>query len=263
MLLGNLYEASGQDVAAVQAFASIPEQSPLHWEAQRNYATMQYRMGNVEEAKRILEGMRADDPDDLTIALTLADIYRAQSEPENALKIYDFVIGGIDNLNESHWSLFYTRATAYEELEQWDEAEADFLKALDLSPDQPVVLNYLGYSWVVRGENLDRALGMIRKAVELRPNDGNIVDSLGWALYKLGRYKEAVEQLERAVLLRPEVAEINEHLGDAYWRIGRILEARFQWSHAIDLGGDGTNIDILEAKRDTLPDGDPFSHDGD
>jgi Flp pilus assembly protein TadD len=104
---------------------------------------------------------------------------------------------------------------------------------------------------------------MIRKAVELRPNDGNIVDSLGWALYKLGRYDQAVEQLEHAVLLRPEVPEINEHLGDAYWRVGRILEARFQWSHAIDLGGDGTNIDILEAKRDTRPGGNPFAHDGD
>jgi len=263
MLLGNLYEASGQDMAAVQAFASVSERSPLHWEAQRDYATMQYRMGNADEARRILESMREKNPDDLTVAITLADVYRRQGEPDKARQIYDAIIGSIKEPKENHWSLYYTRGTTFEELGQWDKAEADLLMALELSPDQPVVLNYLGYSWVVRGENLDRALTMIRKAVELRPNDGNIVDSLGWALYKLGRYDEAVEQLERAVLLRPEVPEINEHLGDAYWRVGRILEARFQWSHAIDLGGDGTNIDILEAKRDTQPGGDPFAHDGD
>jgi tetratricopeptide (TPR) repeat protein len=263
MLLGNLYEASGQDMAAVQAFAAVTPSSPLHWEAQRDYATMQYRMGNVDEARRILETMRGTNPDDLTVAITLADIYRRQSEPDKARKIYDGIINGIAQPGENQWSLYYTRGTTFEELDQWDKAEADLLMALELSPDQPVVLNYLGYSWVVRGENLDRALAMIRKAVELRPNDGNIVDSLGWALYKLGRYGEAVEQLERAVLLRPEVPEINEHLGDAYWRVGRILEARFQWSHAIDLGGDGTNIDILEAKRDTQAGGDPFVHDSD
>jgi len=261
MLLGSLYEASGQDMAALDAFASISLESPLAWEAQRDYATMQYRLGKVDEARTILQAMHTRDPDDLTVSLTLADIYRRQNQPDEARKIYDTIINDVGTPGESHWSLFYTRGTIYEELGQWDKAEADFLKALELSPDQPVVLNYLGYSWVIRGENLEQALGMIRKAVELRPNDGNIVDSLGWALYKLGRYKEAVEQLERAVLLRPEVPEINEHLGDAYWRVGRILEAKFQWSHAIDLGGEGTNIDILQAKRDTQPDGDPFAHD--
>jgi len=120
-----------------------------------------------------------------------------------------------------------------ERLKQWGKAEPSFNKALELYPDQPQVLNYLGYSWVDMGIHLDRALDMIKKAVELRPQDGYIVDSLGWAYYKLGRYDEAVVELEKAVKLRPEDPTINDHMGDAYWRVGRQLEATFQWHHAI------------------------------
>jgi len=98
-----------------------------------------------------------------------------------------------------------------------------------------MVLNYLGYSWVDRGMNLDEAFKMLRKAVELRPNDGYIVDSLGWAHYKLGRYEEALRDLEQAIELRPADPVINDHLGDVYWKTGRKLEAKFQWNHARDL----------------------------
>ncbi len=108
-----------------------------------------------------------------------------------------------------------------------------------LNPDQPQVLNYLGYSWVDQGMNLDRALEMIQKAVAASPNDGYIIDSLGWAYYRLGRYDEAVTQLEQAVKLRPNDPEINDHLGDAYWRVGRKLEARFQWNVAASVDEDG------------------------
>ena len=127
------------------------------------------------------------------------------------------------------------RGIAYERTRQWDKAEPNFRKALELFPDQPQVLNYLGYSWVDMNMNLEEGLEMIRKAVDLRPQDGYIVDSLGWAYYRLGRYDEAVEELEKAVRLRPEDPTINDHLGDAYWRVGRKLEAQFQWNHARDL----------------------------
>src|SRR5690606_10143182 len=130
------------------------------------------------------------------------------------------------------WRFYYVRGIAYERAKQWPEAEADFQRALELNPDQPQVLNYLGYSWIDMDMHLEEALEMIEKAVEAQPQDGYIIDSLGWAFYKLGRLDEAVETLERAVMLLPSDPEINDHLGDAYWKVGRKLEARFQWNIA-------------------------------
>jgi Flp pilus assembly protein TadD len=159
-----------------------------------------------------------------------------------------------------HWTLFYFRGISHERAKQWPAAEKDFRKALDLNPDQPQVLNYLGYSWIDRGLNLDEGLLMIRKAVELRPKDGYIVDSLGWAFYKLGRYEEAAKELERAIELRPEDPVINDHLGDAYWRVGRQLEARFQWIHARDLKPEPEDLVKIEAKlKDGMKDEEPPS----
>lgn len=255
-LLGNLLEASGRDQAAAEAFSQISEDSPLYWRARHNYATLTYRLGRIDEAVQRLNDMRAERPGDLSVVTTLADLYRHQERYAEAQELYEYILSKIDDYGEKHWTLFYARAVTYAETGPWKKAEADFLKALELSPEEPLVLNYLGYSWIDRGENLEEALKLIRKAVELKPNDGNIVDSLGWALYKLGRYEEAVQELERAVLLRPENPEINEHLGDAYWRVGRFLEARFQWSHAIALGADDEQVSQIERKlEDGLKDG--------
>jgi Flp pilus assembly protein TadD len=144
--------------------------------------------------------------------------------------------------------MFYFRGITYERTDRWENAEADFKKALELYPEQPLVLNYLGYSWVDKGMNLSEALEMIRKAVELRPNDGYIVDSLGWAYYRLGRWNDAVTELERAVSLRPDDPVINDHLGDAYWKAGRTLEAQFQWRHARDFGAEGKELERILKK---------------
>ena len=130
----------------------------------------------------------------------------------------------------------------------WSRAEPDFLKALELEPEQPYVMNYLGYSWAEKGMNIDRARKLIEKAVDLRRNDGFIVDSLGWVLFRLGDYEEAVKQLERAIRLRPSDPVINDHLGDAYWRVGRKLEARFQWQHALDLDPEESEIKKIKNK---------------
>ena len=135
--------------------------------------------------------------------------------------------GGSAIVEDRHWRLFYVRGIAFERLGEWPKAEADFLRALELEPDQPLVLNYLGYTWVEQGRNLDEARTMIEKAVELRPDDGYIVDSLGWVAYRLGDFEEAVRQLELAVELVPGDPIINDHLGDAYWQVGRLNEARF------------------------------------
>ena len=157
-----------------------------------------------------------------------------------------------------NWLIFYFRGICYERAKQWDKAEADLKKALELFPEQPHVLNYLGYSWVDQGMNLDEGMKMIRRAVEQRPDDGYIVDSLGWAYYRLGNYEEAVKHLERAVELKPEDPTINDHLGDAYWKVGRNLEARFQWSHARDLKPEPDELKKIEEKlKSGLPDETP------
>ncbi|MGC2781087.1 MAG: tetratricopeptide repeat protein, partial [Bradyrhizobium sp.] len=143
---------------------------------------------------------------------------------------------------------YYYRGICLERSKQWPKAEADMRKALELQPDQPHVLNYLGYSWIDQGVNLDEGMKMIKRAVEQRPDDGYIVDSLGWAYYRIGNYEEAVKNLERAIDLKPEDPTINDHLGDAYWRIGRKLEAKFQWAHARDLKPEAEEQPKIEAK---------------
>ena len=128
-------------------------------------------------------------------------------------------------------------------------------KALELQPEQPHVLNYLGYSWIDQGINLDEGMKMIKRAVDQRPDDGYIVDSLGWAYYRIGNYEDAVKNLERAIDLKPEDPTINDHLGDAYWRVGRTLEAKFQWAHARDLKPEPEELPKIEAKIENgLPD---------
>src|ERR1700727_2212856 len=150
--------------------------------------------------------------------------------------------------------MFYFRGICYERSKQWPKAEAYLKKALELYPDQPLVLNYLGYSWIDQGTNLEDGMNMIRRAVEQRPDDGYIVDSLGWANFRIGNYPEAVKERERAVELKPDDPTINDHLGDAYWRVGRVLEAHFQWSHAKDLKPEPEDLPKIEAKlKDGLP----------
>ena len=154
----------------------------------------------------------------------------------------------------ANWNIYYQRGIAYERLKQWPKAEPNFRKALELFPNQPQVLNYLGYSWIDMNMNLEEGMEMIRKAVELRPSDGYIVDSLGWAHYRLGEYDDAVRELERAVSLKPDDPVLNDHLGDAYWRVGRRLEATFQWSHARDMKPEPAVLAGVEKKlKEGLP----------
>ena len=154
----------------------------------------------------------------------------------------------IPNPDKSNWAMFFSRGICYERSKQWPKAEADLKKALELYPDQPQVLNYLGYSWVDQGLNLDEGVRMIKRSVEQRPDDGYIVDSLGWAYFRLGNYEEAVKQLDKAVELKPTDPTINDHLGDAYWKVGRTLEARFQWAHARDLKPEPDDLKKIEEK---------------
>jgi Flp pilus assembly protein TadD len=169
-------------------------------------------------------------------------MYRGADRFAEAEPIYSELIAERPN----EWRSYFSRGAARERLGRWPEAEADFQRALELSPDQPDVLNYLGYSWVDRGEHLQEGLAMIRRAAELRPMSGAIIDSLGWAYYRLGDYPQAVDWLEAAVRLEPADPTLNDHLGDVYWRLDRRIEARFQWQRALTLDPD--NADALRTK---------------
>lgn len=176
------------------------------------------------------------DPSEKLQALdALGNILRSRKQYADAVDVYNRAINLIPKPDRRHWVYFYARGTSYERLKNWPTAEADLKKALELYPDQPLVLNYLGYSWVDQGINLDEGMRLIERAVAVKPDDGYIVDSLGWAHFKRGNYAEAVRYLERAVELRPDDPVLNDHLGDALWKVGREREARFQWDQSLTL----------------------------
>jgi len=238
ILIGDILESMDRLIEANAVYEEIDSASPFAWTAQLRRATNWDALDQVDRAAEVLERMAAERTKQIDSLVQLGNILRSHSRFEEAATAYDRAIGRIEKIEKRHWSLLYTRGIALERSKQWGRAEKDFLKALALEPDQPFVLNYLGYSWVEKGQNLDRAQKMIEKAVELRPMDGYIVDSLGWVQYQLEKYPEAVKNLERAVELRPEDPTINDHLGDAYWQVGRKLEARFQWRRALSLDPD-------------------------
>ena len=212
-------------------------------------------VGKTDEATQRLSEIVASRPHDVEALSALAELQRSAKKYAEAAATYDKAIAAVGIPQRDNWTLFYFRGICYERSKQWPKAEADFKKALELYPDQPLVLNYLGYSWVDQGLNLEEAFKMLRKAVELRPNDGYIVDSLGWAHYKLGQYPEAAETLEKAIDLKPADPILNDHLGDAYWRVDRQIEAHFQWNHARDMGPDPEDLPaILKKIEDGLPD---------
>ena len=195
--------------------------------------------------------MAAKEPNWASAEIQLGDLLRGQKRFSEAADAYNEAIKRLKAAGlPARWTLYYSRGIAYERSGQWNLAEADLEHALELKPDQPLVLNYLGYSWIDRGEKLDRGLKMIEKAVALRPEDGYIVDSLGWAHYRLGDYPSAVEYLEKAVELVPEDPTINDHLGDAYWKSGRVTEARYQWRQALQFEPDKEDVKPIEAKLD-------------
>ena len=206
------------------------------------------RLDRVPEAEAELRRLATQFPRAYQPMARLGDLYRGRQNWASAITAYDAAISRLGAPVVVHWPLFYARGIALDRAKRWPEAEADFQRALSLNPEQPLVLNYLAYSWVELGQNLVEARRMLERAVELRPNDGNIADSLGWALYKLGDIPGAVRWLEKAVELESQSSVINDHLGDAYWAQGRRREALFQWRRALTLGPEGDEGPKIEAK---------------
>lgn len=248
VLAADLYESHQDLEKANEAYARIPETSPVAFSVRLRIAKNLERLDRSDEAARCLNALADAHPDRPEALIELGDLYRGTESYADAVVAYDRAMARIKEIKPGHWVLFYTRGIALERARQWPRAEADFLKALELEPDQPLVMNYLGYSWLEQGRNLDRAQEMIEKAVTQRPRDGYIVDSLGWACYLRGNFAEAVRHLEQAVVLVADDTTINDHLGDAYARVGRTLEARYQWERALSLKPDDEQAGRIRAK---------------
>jgi tetratricopeptide (TPR) repeat protein len=234
-----------------QAIDSAGQSSALGWLLRQKQASARYQGGDIEVAIADLRAMTGERTERAEVYAQLGNMLRWQSQFAEAITAYDHALA----IQGDDWRLHYYRGIARHERDQWPGAEADLLRALELRADDPFVLNFLGYSWIERGQNLERAKGMIEKAVELRPEDGYMTDSLGWAYYQMGDFQRAVNHLERAVELEPYDPVINDHLGDAYWRTGRLNEARFQWRRAINESKDDSLSSAARAKLDNGLDG--------
>jgi tetratricopeptide (TPR) repeat protein len=252
--IADTYERLKQPQSANGAYALVEASSPLRLTADVQRALNLEQLGEKDEAVSLLKAATTKAKDEIEPLIALGNIYRARKAFVEAAETYSAAISGLGQPTPGHWSLFYSRGIALERLKRWPEAEADFRKALELSPDQPLVLNYLGYSWVEQNANLDEAFKMLRRAVDQQPTDGYIVDSLGWAYFRLGQYDKALQLMEKAVDLKAADPTINDHLGDVYWRLGREREARFQWNHARDLNPEPEDLaKILEKIEKGLP----------
>jgi tetratricopeptide (TPR) repeat protein len=255
LALADLYESLKKPELAIKAYEHVPPSSPLHRNAAIQMASNLDSLDRAAEAEKHLGALIKDHPDDLEAVVALGNVQRGHKKFAECADTYAKAVALVPQPEKATWVLFYFRGICYERSHKWPMAEADLQQALKLFPEQPHVLNYLGYSWIDQGVHLDEGMDMIKRAVQQRPDDGYIVDSLGWAYFRIGNYEEAVKQLERAIELKPEDPTINDHLGDAYWRIGRTLEANFQWAHARDLKPDPEDLPKIEAKlKNGLPD---------
>ena len=203
---------------------------------------------HLAAALRAAEVLVPTVTDRIDAALTLADLMRGKERFADAVSAYDTAVSRLKKPDERYWPIYFGRGISQERVKQWPKAEADMKKALELSPDQPYVLNYLGYSWIDQGINLDEGMKMLMRATELRPDDGAVTDSVGWAHYRLGQFNDAVEWLERASEQKGDDATVVEHLGDAYWHVGRKREARFEWERALNQKPEKDRISVLKDK---------------
>jgi tetratricopeptide (TPR) repeat protein len=246
--LASLYETTKRYDAAIAVYDRVPKGTPLQSAIDIRKAINLNQLDRVEEAKKLLEQLAKAEPNDVRPVEALGSIMRGHKRYDEAVEYYSRAIALIGKPEKKHWAQYYARGTCYERLKKWPLAEADLQKAMQLAPDQPLVLNYLGYSWVDQNRNLKQGLSLIERAVQLKPDDGYIVDSLGWAHYRLGNIKEAVRFLERAVELRPEDPVLNDHLGDALWRVGRQQEARYQWEQSLTLKPEAEEAEKIKRK---------------
>ena len=248
LLLSDIQETDKRTQAALDTLASVSPSDPLAAVVMLRRANLLEGLGQEEEATKLLEGLAQQFPDRPEPLAQIADSLRLHNHYREAVAAYDRAVARIGTPTRANWPLFYERGVALERAGEWPRAEADFEYALQLAPDQPNVLNYLGYAWVEQGQHLDRARQMIERAVEQRPNDGAFIDSLGWTLLRQGDTAGALKNLERAVELQPEDPTINAHFGDVLDAVGRRREAEFQWRRALNLNPEPEDLARIESK---------------
>jgi tetratricopeptide (TPR) repeat protein len=247
LLCAELLEELQQYDLAVATFADVPQESSSFHAAELGRAEALRAQDKLEDAAEVLQNLSRTHGDLPVVHSSLGDLLRQLERFEEAGQAYTDALERFEEISDRQWFLYYARAITFERRDMWERAEADFRKALELNPDQPNVLNYLGYSLVEKQIKLDEALSMIERAAAARPNSGYITDSLGWVLYRLGRYEEAVIHMERAAELMPIDPIINDHLGDVYWAVDRKMEARFMWKRALSF------VDWEEASEEADP----------
>lgn len=251
LLAAELLENDQQYGLATEVLAAVPKDSPWHVTAEIRRANTERDSGDPAAGIATLVALAESNGDQIEVQSALGDAYRANEQFPEAVAAYTRAIDLITTPQRIHWVLYYTRGVANERAGQWDAAQADLREALKLYPDQPLVLNYLGYSLLEQGTDYDEALDMIQRAVKGQPDDGYITDSLGWAYYRLGRYQDAVAPMLRAVELTPDDPVINDHLGDVLWMVGRKREADFQWHRALSFGpAEDLDMDRIRRKLD-------------
>jgi tetratricopeptide (TPR) repeat protein len=248
LMISGIYEQFQVLPSEVKALGKIGPTSPLYWQARLRIATLDAQEERFDKAVTQLKALIAEKTDRIDAALTLADLMRGKERFGDAVSAYDTAVSRLKKADERYWPIYFGRGISQERVKQWPKAEADMKKALELSPDQPYVLNYLGYSWIDQGINLDEGMKMLKRATELRPDDGAVTDSVGWAYYRLGQFNDAVEWLERASEQKGDDATVVEHLGDAYWHVGRKREARFEWERALNQKPEKDRISVLKDK---------------
>lgn len=233
ILAAEILTDQSQYQQAIDAYAQIAPESPWYISAEIGRAEALEDSDKTDQAVEVLSNLARKETDNLSVQTSLGDVQRRNENYGEAAKTYTLAMELIETETPSHWVLYYSRGISFEREKEWPKAEADFRHALELQPEQPQVMNYLGYSLVELQKDMEEAQGMIERAVAQRPQDGYITDSLGWVLYRVGKFEEAVPHMERAVELVPVDPVVNDHLGDVLWMVGRKLEARFQWRRAL------------------------------
>jgi tetratricopeptide (TPR) repeat protein len=248
LLVGDAMAGAGDIEASRAAYGRVPANSSSYTTARGRIAWSLAREGQTEEALKLAKETAAKNPKDREILSVYADILRSEGRHEDAIAVMDRLLALSDDKQPGTWRLRYLRAVSLEQSGRWPEAEAELQRALKLKPDDPQIMNYLAFGWANRGVNLKPALEMLQKAAAMQPRSGQIIDSLGWARYRLGDFKGAVGDLERASGFAPYDPDINDHLGDAYWRTGRKVEAVYQWRRVLTLDPDPKTREGVEAK---------------
>ena len=246
-LLGRIFKSIKDNKRAIQYFKNVKDHSYISHDAKIAYAETIFDIDGIDNAFKILDEYTKLYPDNINFNRTIAELFYKADNFDKAIEYYDLIFSKIEKIDFRHWPLFYSSGIALERGKKWKRAEKQFLLALKFVPDNPQVLNYLGYSWIDQGININKAMDMILKAANQRPNDGYIIDSLGWAFYQTGKYEEAVINLEKAVELESD-SIIIDHLGDALFYSGRKLEAVFQWKRALEFEPTDKMINIIKKK---------------